>query len=262
MAEVRKFVRDEKPAPEQEAKLEEQLKATHAAFDLLVAQNPNHAGVRLTYGSFLFELDENEAAGAQWQEASKLDPKNPLIWDCLAQYQAEVGTPAKAFVSLEKAIALAPDEPAYLLNLALCLDLFPEEARQHYRLEAAEVQGRIILLYQRAMKLGPRDFVLATEYAQLFYGFRPFREREALAAWNYALSIAHDNEEQQGILIHLARVAINAGAFNEAAQHLARVNLPKYDSLKRTLLANIERRKAGDLPDRSPLFGIPNARTL
>ena len=260
--EIEKWTQDEPRSPALTAKREQRLQVLRDGYQDLVRRYPNQSGPRLEFGSFLFELDEDDAAAAQWDEAKKLDPKNPVVWDRLADYYTETGATPKAFESLEKAIELAPKAAEYLQKLAELIDLFRPAARQYYHLEAPAEMDRVVKLYRDAIKLDPQNFTLATDFAQVLYGIRPFRVKEALDAWNYAFNLAKGPVEQQGVLIHLARVEINDGAFDQAAIHLTRVTLGQYANMKITLLNNIARKKGGPLQREVPFFQGPAGRFL
>ena len=51
------------------------------------------------------------------------------------------------------------------------------------------------------MKLAPDNFVLATDYAESYYGVKPLRTNDALVAWTNALNVAHNNAEREGVSI-------------------------------------------------------------
>ena len=94
-------------------------------------------------------------------------------------------------------------------------------------------------LYQQAMKLAPADFVLATDFAESYYGIHPLRTNDALMAWTNTLVIASTDAERQGVELHLARVKISAGNFIEASNHLAGVTNTAYAELKRRLVRSL-----------------------
>jgi hypothetical protein len=84
---------------------------------------------------------------------------------------------------------------------------------------------------------------MAVDYAQTYYGIRPMRTNEALAAWNHALTLATNSIEQQGIFLHLARVELNTGHWSEALVHLNSVTNVDMMDLKKRLERNwIEKR--------------------
>ena len=93
------------------------------------------------------------------------------------------------------------------------------------------------------MKLDPTNLVLAVDYAQSYYGIKPMRTNDALAAWNHALTLAKNTDEEQGIFLHLARVELNTGHWNEALVHLNAVTNAQMIELKQRLEKNwIEKR--------------------
>ena len=51
------------------------------------------------------------------------------------------------------------------------------------------------------------------------------RTNDALRSWTNALALAKTSDEQQGIFLHLARVELNTGHFEEAS----RMSLPVED---------------------------------
>jgi tetratricopeptide (TPR) repeat protein len=181
---------------------------------------PDFARGHLAYGSFLNDIGEEEAAGAQYGKAAQLDPKNPAAWNQLANYCGEHGPLTNAFVDYAKAIELNPAEPVYYQNLATTVYLFRKDARAFYGISEEQVFDKALALYRKAMQLNPQNFLLAADYAESYYGIRPLRTNDALGAWTNALQIAHDDNEREGVYIHLARIKMVVGRFAEARAHL------------------------------------------
>src|SRR5439155_17832279 len=102
------------------------------------------------------------------------------------------------------------------------------------------------------VKLDPENFPLASDFAQSYYGIKPLRTEEALAAWNYALKIANDDIERQGVYIHLARIELNSGLFDEARKHLETVTHEMYGGLKERLIKNLNTKEASAKSVTSP----------
>ena len=204
---------------------------------------PDFARGHLAYGSFLNDIGEEEAAGAQYGKAAQLDPKNPAAWNQLANYCGEHGLITNAFVDYAKAIELNPAEPVYYQNLAAMVYLFRKDARAFYGITEEQVFDKALALYCKAIQLDPQNFPLATDYAQTYYGFRPLRTNDALGAWTNALQIAHDDNEREGVYLHLARIKIAAGRFAEARAHLNDVTNAAFADLKRRLEQNLAERE-------------------
>jgi tetratricopeptide (TPR) repeat protein len=244
MAEVDKWIQDNnafaaKGAGESKAELNARIMArlnvVRKHYEDFLRRYPDFARGRLAYASFLNDIGDEEAAKVQNEKALQLDPKNPAVWNNLADYYSENGGITNAFAYLAKAIELDPNEPVYYQNLAMAVYLFRPDAMEFYHINEQQVFDKSIALYRKAMQHDPDNFSLATEYAEGYYGIRPLRTDDALAAWTNALQIAHDDIEREGVFIHLARVEMLAGHFAEARAQLDAVTNEQYASLKHTL---------------------------
>src|ERR1700733_5489127 len=169
--------------------------------------------------------------------------KIPAVWNNLANYYGEYGGITNAFVDYAEAIRLDPTEPVYYQNFATTVYLFRKDVREYYGITEQQVFDKALGLYQQAMKLAPNDLVLATDYAESYYGIKPMRTNDALAAWTNCLNIAKDENEREGVLIHLARVKIAAGFFDEAQAHLDAVTNQAFADMKDRLIRNLARDK-------------------
>jgi tetratricopeptide (TPR) repeat protein len=227
-------------------RIEQRFAPIRKAYDDFIQLHPDHTKARLAYGSFLYETRDEDQGVTQWEKARQLDPKNPAAWNNLANHYGHRGPVEKAFEYYSKAIELDPEEPVYLQNLATTVYLFRKDAMEYFKTDEKGVFDRALELYRKALQLDPKNFPLATDYAQSYYGIRPMRTEEALKAWNYALKIANDDFEREGVYIHLARVELNSGLFQEAHRHLSLVTNKFYDTLKGRLVRNLaEKEKKG-----------------
>ena len=251
-AEVTKWIQDNNAfaaqgAGESKAELNRRIMARlsgiRAGYEDFLRRYPNSAGGHLAYGSFLNDIGEEEAAGAQYGKAAQLDPKNPAAWNNLANYYGEHGPLTNAFVDYAKAIELNPTESVYYQNLATTVYLYRKDARDFYHINEQQVFDKSLALYRKAMQLDPDNFQLATDYAQSYYGTRPFRTNDALAAWTNALQIARDDIEREGVYIHLARIKMIAGRYVEAHAQLDAVTNSAYADLKRGLERSLAQRE-------------------
>jgi hypothetical protein len=93
------------------------------------------------------------------------------------------------------------------------------------------------------MQLDPQNFLLAAVYAESYYGIRPLRTNDALGAWTNALQIAHDDNEREGVSLHLARIKMAAGRFTEARMHLNDVTNAAFADVKRRLEHSLAERE-------------------
>jgi Flp pilus assembly protein TadD len=219
------------------------FKPVRKDYEDFLRRYPDFARGHLAYGSFLNDIGEEEAAGVQYGKAAQLDPKNPAAWNQLANYCGEYGPITNAFVDYAKAIELNPAEPVYYQNLATMVYLFRMDARAFYGLSEEQVFDKALALDRKAMQLNPQNFLLAADYAESYYGIRPLRTNDALGAWTNALQIAHDDNERQGVNIHLARIKMAAGRFAEAHAHLNDVTNAAFADIKHRLERSLAERE-------------------
>src|SRR5665213_926302 len=209
-------------------------------YEKFLRNHPDSGRGYLAYGTFLNDTGDEEGAMVQYKNSAQLDPKNPAVWNQMANYYGEYGELTNAFADYAEAIRLDPAEPVYYQNFATTVYLYRKDAREFYGIAEQQVFDKALGLYRQAMKLEPDDLVLATDYAESYYGIRPLRTNDAIAAWTNALHITKDDNEREGVLIHLARVQIASGFFDQAQAHLDAVTNAAFAGLK----ARLERRMA------------------
>ena len=219
------------------------LDSVRKDYEDFLRRYPDFARGHLAYGSFLNDIGEEDAAVAQYGKAAQLNPKNPAVWNQLANYYGEHGPVTNAFVDYAKAIELNPAEPVYYQNLATVVCLFRKDARAFYDISEEQVFDKALALYRKAMQLDPQNFLLAAVYAESYYGIRPLRTNDALGAWTNALQIAHDDNEREGVSLHLARIKMAAGRFTEARMHLNDVTNAAFADVKRRLEHSLAERE-------------------
>ena len=216
------------------------VRTNYAAF---LRRHPDSARGYLAYGTFLDDIGDEAGGKVQFDNAAQIDPKNPAVWNNLANYYGENGGLTNAFADYARAIELDPTEPVYYQNLATTVYLFRKDARAFYGLTEQQIFDKALALYRKAVQLDPDNFDLATDYAESYYGIRPLRTNDALLAWTNALNAAHNDVEREGAYIHLARVKIAAGYFDEARAQLDAVTNDYYADLKRLLERNADERE-------------------
>jgi tetratricopeptide (TPR) repeat protein len=234
------------------ARVEQRFAPIRKAYEEFLQAHPNHVRARLAYGSFLYETLNEDQGVEQWEKARQLDPKNAAAWNNLANHYGHRGPVTKAFEYYAKAIELKPDEPVYLQNLATTVYLFRRDAMEFYHVDEKAVFDHSLELYRKALKLDPKNFPLATDYAQSYYGIKPLRTAEALTAWNDALKVANDAFEREGVYLHLARVELNSGLYEQARKHLNMVTNEFYNVLKGRLARNLAEKEKKGSPEGAP----------
>jgi tetratricopeptide (TPR) repeat protein len=233
-----------------------------------LARYPTNAPAYLAYGSFLNDIGDEDGASVQYEKSRQLDPKNPAVWNNLANYYGENSPVTNAFAYYAKAIELDPTEPVYYENWATTVYLFRHDARDFYNINEAQVFDKALGLYEKAIQLDPNNFTLRTDYAESYYGIKPLRTNDALVAWTNALGVAQDEVEREGVYIHLARIKVIIGRYAEAQAHLNAVTNANYADIKRIIQRNLNNGKngitnpavalAGNLPGTNTLLTITN----
>jgi tetratricopeptide (TPR) repeat protein len=239
-------------------RVKQRLGTVRAAYEDFLKRHPNHARARLAFGSFLNDIQEEYAARDQWEKARELDPTEPAAWNNLANWYAHNGPVTNAFKYYLKALELRPHEAVYFENLAITLYMFRRDAAAYFNLSEQEIFDKSMLFYRRALELDPDNFVLASHYAQSYYGFKPRPTsdpeanrraaqkhfEEAIAAWVQAYKLAGDDVERQGVHLHFARLQIEAGRFDAARTNLSLVTNALYTALRSNLTKKLFRLEA------------------
>ena len=117
--------------------------------------------------------------------------------------------------------------------------MFRTDAEEYYHLNETQVFDKALAFYRKAIELDPDNFVLFSDYAESFYGTKPPRWQDGLAAWTEALKIAHDNAEREGVYIHLARINLKLGRYDAVRQSLGEVTNSMYATLKSRITRNL-----------------------
>lgn len=221
------------------------LQTVRSAYEDFIKRHPTNAPAYLAYGSFLNDIGEEESASVQYEKSRQLDPKNPAVWNNLANYYGENSPVTNAFAYYARAVELNSKEPVYYENWATTVYLYRKDAREFYGINEQQVFDKALTLYRKAIDLAPNDFALRTDYATSYYGIRPLRTNDALVAWTNALSVAQDDIEREGVYIHLARIKTIIGRFAEAQVHLDAVTNANYAALKIRLQRNLTQHENG-----------------
>jgi tetratricopeptide (TPR) repeat protein len=220
-------------------RIQTRFNRVRSSYENFLHDHPDHARGHLAYGSFLNDTGDEDKAVLEYEESKSLDPKNPAVWNNLANYYGEHSPVTKAFAYYAQAINLNPAEPVYYHNYGTTVYLFRKDAREYFHLDEQQVFDKALGLYKQAMTIVPDNFVFATDFAESYYGIKPLRTNDALVAWTNAMQIAHTDAEREGVHLHLARVKIAAGFFDEARGHLAAVTNAAYADMKKRLIQSL-----------------------
>jgi tetratricopeptide (TPR) repeat protein len=248
------------PQAELSRRIRERFDPVRKAYEDFIRRHPGHAGGRVAFASFLGDLGEEEAAQEQLEKALTLDPKNPAIYNNLANIYGHKGPAKKAFEYFAKAIDLKPSEPVYYHNFGTTVYVFRKDAMEYFALNQQQVIEKALGLYSNAMRLDPDNFPLASDVAETYYSIQPLRTDEALKAWTNALHVAHSGVEREGVHIHLARIKMVAGRLAEARAHLNAVTNTLYTDLKSRITRRIEERERNPNETNGPPAAVPEKK--
>ncbi|HSU54841.1 MAG TPA: hypothetical protein VLT36_12340, partial [Candidatus Dormibacteraeota bacterium] len=198
----------------------------------------------VAYGNCLMARDNELGAQAEWEKAVVLDPQNPALYNSLAGRYSESGPVNKSFTYFTKAIELSPKQGAYYHNFADVLFVRRKQAATFYGLTEQGVYARSIMLYSNALVLDPLNYNFARDLAQTYYSVTPLPYDHALQAWTNAINLARQERDLHDSYVHLARVKMLAGQFNEARAQLALVTNESCLQAKTNLLKNIQQRES------------------
>ena len=225
-------------------KISERFEPVLKAYDSFVQKHPNEARGHVAYGNCLMARDNELGAQAEWEKALVLDPQNPALYNSLAGRYSESGPVNKSFTYFTKAIELSPKQGAYYHNFADVLFVRRKQAATFYGLTEQGVYARSIMLYSNALVLDPLNYNFARDLAQTYYSVTPLPYDHALQAWTNAINLARQERDLHDSYVHLARVKMLAGQFNEARAQLALVTNESCLQAKTNLLKNIQQRES------------------
>jgi tetratricopeptide (TPR) repeat protein len=224
---------------EMKRKIRTRFEPIKQAYEDFLKRHPNHAKARIAYGSFLGDINDEDASQEQLEKALELETNNPAVYNNLANIYGHHGPVKKAFEFYTRAIELNPNESVYYHNFGTTVFLFRRDVEEYYGITEQQVFDKALVLYSNAMRLDPTNFPLASDIAQTYYGIKPTRVEDALNAWTNALRLASDELEREGVYVHFARIKLHAGRFDEARAHLSVITNEHYTALKQRLTKNI-----------------------
>jgi tetratricopeptide (TPR) repeat protein len=232
------------PAADLNRRIRDRFEPIRKGYEDFLTQHPRHAKARIAYGSFLSDINDEDAAQQQLERALEIDTNTPSVYNNLANIYGHHGPVKKAFEFYGRAIELNPNEPVYYHNFGTTVYLFRKDAMEYYGITEQQVFDKAMALYSNSMRLDPTNFPLASDIAQTYYGIKPARTEDALVAWTNALKLASDELEREGVYIHFARLKLHAGRFAEARAHLGAITNDVYNDLKKRLTRNINELEA------------------
>ena len=247
------------PRAEMSRRIRERFAPIRKGYEELIQQHTNRTDIRIAFASYLGETGEEDTAIEQLELARQIDAKDPAIWNNLANLYGHNGDVKKSFEYYAKAIELEPTEPVYYHNFGTTVFLFRKDAKEFYSITEQQVFDKALGLYSNAVRLDPKDFQLAADVAQTFYGIQPPRVDDALRAWTNAYTLATDDEEREGVHLHFARIKLKAGRFAEAQSHLNSVTNQAHTDVKRRVTRTLKDAETVFISTNTPALTNPAA---
>lgn len=203
-------------ATEKKEQALKRYKAVREAYELVLRSYNNNARAQTYYGELLYDrFGEKDAALKAWQLAASLDKKLSLPLNDLAIHYCHEGQYEVALEFYDKAVALEPDNPDYLYNMAqMYLVNFPEI--QKFRgWKKEKVFQEAMKMSRHAAELSPNDFELLQDYAVNFFASENFaieaNWKAAAKAWQETRKVAASPDKKFYTWLNEARVWIKAG---------------------------------------------------
>ncbi len=204
----------------------------------LAAEFPAEARVRNAHAESLWRRNERARAMAQWELAEKLDPKNAVVLDHLADAWLAEGDVRRSAAFAARAVTSAPGNAAYHFALANIVFLFRHELTDASNPDSEAVLRRALTHFAEASRLAPSNSEYARAYAETFYSLPKPDWQTALAAWNHFLELT---TEKDFAFVNLARIQLRLGKKRAAMECLEKIQAPEYKNVKHRLEAQIHR---------------------
>ncbi len=243
------------------ARIRQRFEPVRKHYEEFIRQHPDYTRARVAYASMLSDLGDETGGKENLERALELDPKNAAALNNLANYYGHNGPVEKAFECYEKAIELRPTESVYFHNFGTTVYLFRKDAMARYQIDEQQVFDKALKLYARALELDPNNFPLATDVAKTYYGIKPLRLKEALGAYEYALKLASDDVEREGIYIHFARLNMLGTNYAATEKFLGQVTNQIYAGIKTNILRTMQHRQTATT-NAPPVEAIPFSAPL
>ncbi len=212
-AEVDQWIRDNDaaaakgggvPSADLKRRIRDRFEPIRRAYDDFIKRHPDHARARVAYGSFLSDLQDEDGAQEQWEKALALNPKDPAVYNNLANLLRPYRPGQEGLRVLRQSHRAEPAGAHLLSQLrrppCIC------SARTPWSFTASP-SSRFMTKRSsstaRPSSSTPTNFPLASDVAQTYYGIKPLRLEDALKAWTNTLALAHDEIEREGRLSSL-----------------------------------------------------------
>ncbi len=234
-------------AGEAAKKLEEarsHLAMSRQAYELGLKHFDDSAFLHNFLGELLYDrFDEQDAALRHWLKAVALDGNEHRAHNNLGIHYCHVGEYEKGFGHFDKALALDPENPDYLFNVAQNYLVYWPNVMTLRGWTGAETYAEAMRLSEKAAKLAPKEFELVKDYALNFFTAERMNAKpdwkKAAKAWQAAREAARTDDERFYTWMNEGRVHLKAENGKSAVECFeAAVAMRPQSDLARGLLSD------------------------
>ena len=212
-----------------------QMRRLEGDYRRFLNNHPQHARAMVAYGDLIYDQDREEEGIRWWEKAIATDPREAYAYNSIANHYGHFGRAADALRYYEKAIALAPTEPIFRFNWATTCQMFRNESHAVYGWNKDEIFQHSLEQFRSARDLAPRDYEMATAYAETIYQMPKPDWHEAYEAWRFCLAQPLDDQQRQFVVGNLARVCVRLGRDDEAREWVSKLGADEQESVRRII---------------------------
>lgn len=197
------------------------LAMARQAYELGLRRYPDNPSLQNYLGELLYDrFDEPQRAVELWLKAVALDASHGRAHNNLGIHFFHVGTYGEGLKHLDAALALEPDNPDYLFNMAQMYLVHWPNLMTLRQWTAAETYAEAMRVSEKAAALAPKDFELARDHALNFFAAERMNAKpdwkKAAKAWTAARAAARNDDEVFNAWMNEGRVWLRAQNGKEA----------------------------------------------
>ena len=197
------------------------LALARQAYELGLRRHPDNPSLQNYLGELLYDrFDEQQRAVELWLKAVAADAAHGRAHNNLGIHYFHVGQYGEGLKHLDAALALEPDNPDYLFNMAQMYLVHWPNIMTLRQWTAAETYAEAMRVSERAAALAPKDFELARDHALNFFAAERMNAqpdwKKAAKAWTAARAAARNDDEVFNAWMNEGRVWLRAQNGREA----------------------------------------------
>lgn len=197
------------------------LALARQAYELGLRRHPDNPSLQNYLGELLYDrFDEPQRAVELWLKAVARDASHGRAHNNLGIHFFHVGQYGQGLKHLDAALALEPDNPDYLFNMAQMYLVHWPNIMTLRQWTAAKTYAEAMRVSEKAAALAPKDFELARDHALNFFAAERMNAqpdwKKAAKAWTAARAAARNDDEVFNAWMNEGRVWLRARNGKEA----------------------------------------------